>query len=123
MEEPKPVNIPHKPKTPAREAKKDLTGIKAQVQGIAKEYGWGEGEQWEALSWIIEKESGWRIDAQNPRSTAYSLFQFLDQTWKSYGCVKNNDIENVTRCGIKYIQKRYGTATEAKAHHLRKGWY
>lgn len=123
IEEPKPVNIPPKPKTIAREAKNDLLGIKTQVQSIAKEYGWGEGEQWEALSWIIQKESSWNINAQNKRSTAYSLFQFLDQTWKSYGCVKNNDVDNVTRCGIKYIQKRYGTPVEAKAHHLKKGWY
>ena len=121
--EPKPVNIPPKPKTLAREAKKPQSDIQKQVQSIAKEYGWGEGEQWEALSWIIQKESSWNPNAQNKRSTAYSLFQFLDQTWKSYGCVKNNDVDNVTRCGIKYIQKRYGTPVEAKAHHLKKGWY
>ena len=123
IEEPKPVNIPPKPKTIAREAKKPQSDIQKQVQSIAKEYNWGEGEQWEALSWIIQKESSWNINAQNKRSTAYSLFQFLDQTWKSYGCVKNNDVDNVTRCGIKYIQKRYGTPVEAKAHHLKKGWY
>ena len=123
IEEPKPVIVPPKPKTPAREAKKPQSDIQKQVQDIAKEYNWGEGEQWEALSWIIQKESSWNPNAQNKRSTAYSLFQFLDQTWKSYGCVKNNDVDNVTRCGIKYIQKRYGTPVGAKAHHLKKGWY
>lgn len=123
IEDPKPVNIPPKPKTIAREVKKPQSDIQKQVQSIAKEYNWGEGEQWEALSWIIQKESSWNINAQNKQSTAYSLFQFLDQTWKSYGCVKNNDVDNVTRCGIKYIQKRYGTPVEAKAHHLKKGWY
>lgn len=123
VEEPKPVNIPPKSKTFAREVKKPQSDIQKQVQSIAKEYGWGEDEQWEALSWIIQKESGWNINAQNKRSTAYSLFQFLDQTWKSYGCVKNNDVDNVTKCGIKYIQKRYGTPVEAKSHHLKKGWY
>jgi hypothetical protein len=121
--EPKPVNIPPKPKTPAREAISAKSDIKEQVQSIANQYGWGNGEQWEALYWIIQKESSWRVDAQNPTSTAFGLFQFLDQTWKSYGCIKNNDVENVTQCGIKYIKARYATPIEAKAHHIRKGWY
>ena len=110
-------------KTIVREVKKPQGDIQKQVQSIASEYGWGNGEQWEALSWIIQKESSWNPNAQNPTSTAYSLFQFLDKTWKSYGCVKNNDIDNVTHCGIKYIQKRYGTPTGAKEHHLLKNWY
>jgi len=121
--EPKPIQTTPKPKTLAREAKNDQSGIKEQVRNIASQYGWGDGEQWEALQWIIQKESSWNINAQNKKSTAYSLFQFLDQTWKSYGCIKNNDVENVTQCGIKYIKKRYGTPIEAKVHHICKGWY
>lgn len=138
---PKVINDTPQKKTIAREAKKQVSkkslqpqsdiprsetlqdSVKKQVQEIANEYDWGNGEQWEALSWIIQKESSWDINAQNKKSTAYSLFQFLDQTWKSYDCVKNNDVENVTRCGIKYIQKRYGSPIEAKLHHIRKGWY
>ncbi len=128
---PKVINDTPQKKTIVRRAKKEVvkkslqpqSDVQKQVQAIAGEYGWGNGEQWEALSWIIQKESGWRVDAQNPKSTAFSLFQFLDQTWKSYGCVKNNEVENVTRCGIKYIQKRYGSPIGAKAFHLKKGWY
>lgn len=121
--EPKPVNIPPKLKTLAREAKKDLTGVKAQVQSITNEYGWGKGEQWEALSWIIQKESSWNPNAQNPKSTAYGLFQFLDMTRKNYNCPKTTDVEVQTRCGIKYIQARYKTPLEAQKFHQRKGWY
>jgi hypothetical protein len=121
--EPKPVNIPPKPKTLAREAKNDQIAIKEQVRSIASQHGWGDGEQWEALQWIIQKESSWNINAQNKRSTAYSLFQFLDQTWKSYGCVKNNEIDNVTRCGIKYIKARYKLPTNAVDFHKKKGYY
>lgn len=51
--EPEPVNIPPKPKTPPREAILPQSDIQKQVQSIANEYGWGNGEQWEALSWII----------------------------------------------------------------------
>lgn len=114
---------PVEAKTPARKAKKDPTGIKAQVQGIAKEYGWGEGKQWEALSWIIQKESGWRVDAQNPKSTAYGLFQWLDSTRKAYNCPKTTDVAIQTHCGIKYIKARYKTPLEAKKFHQSKGWY
>ena len=121
--EPEPTpNIP-KPKTPAREVKKDLTAIQKQVQGIAKEHGWGEGEQWEALSWIIQKESSWNPTAQNKTSTAYGLFQWLDATRQNYNCPKTADVEMQTRCGIKYIQARYRTPTEAQKFHQRKGWY
>jgi SLT domain-containing protein len=93
------------------------------VQGIAKEYGWGEGEQWEALSWIIQKESSWNLNAQNPKSTAYGLFQHLDMTRKNYNCPKTANVEVQTHCGIKYIKARYKTALEAKKFHQSKGWY
>lgn len=121
--EPKPVNIPPKPKTLPKEAKKDPTGIKAQVQSIANEYNWGEGEQWEALSWIIHKESSWNPNAQNKTSTAYGLFQFLDMTRKNYNCPKTADVEVQTHCGIKYIEKRYKDPVNAKKFHQSKGWY
>jgi muramidase (phage lysozyme) len=75
------------------------------------------------LSWIIQKESSWNNNAQNKTSTAYGLFQFLDKTWAGYKCTKTSDIEIQTKCGIKYIQARYGTPTKARAFHLRKGYY
>ena len=121
--EPKPVNIPPKPKTPPREAILPQSDIQKQVQSIANEYGWGEGEQWEALSWIIQKESGWKPNAQNKTSTAYGLFQFLDMTRTSYNCPKTADVEIQTKCGIRYIQARYGTPLEAQKFHQRKNWY
>ena len=94
-----------------------------QVQSIAEQYGWGTGEQWEALSWIIFKESSWNNNAQNKTSTAYGLFQFLDKTWSGYKCTKTSDIEIQVKCGIKYIQARYKTPTGAKAHHIINNWY
>ena len=121
--EPKPVNIPPKPKTIAREAKKPQSDIQKQVQSIAKEYGWGEGEQWEALSWIIQKESSWNPNAQNPKSTAYGLFQFLDMTRKNYNCPKTADVDVQTRCGMRDIQARYKTPVGAKIFWQKNKWY
>jgi hypothetical protein len=121
--EPKPIQSTPKPKTLAREAKKEQITIKEQVRAIASHHGWGDGKQWEALSWIIYKESSWNPTAQNPKSTAYGLFQWLDMTRKNYNCPKTADIAIQTECGIKYIKARYGTPTGAKAHHLLKNWY
>jgi hypothetical protein len=121
--EPKPVNIPPKPKTLAREAKNDQSGIKEQVRSIASQHGWGDGKQWEALDWIIHKESSWNPTAQNPKSTAYGLFQWLDMTRKAYNCPKTADVAIQTECGIKYIKARYKTPVEAKKFHQVKGYY
>lgn len=138
---PKVINDTPQKKTIAREAKKQVSkkslqpqsdiprsetpqdSVKKQVQDIANEYGWGEGEQWEALSWIIQKESGWRVNAQNPKSTAFGLFQHLDGTRKSYNCPKTSDIRVQTECGIRYINARYGVPTNAVDFHKKKGWY
>lgn len=120
---PKPIQSTPKPKTLAREAKNDQSGIKEQVRNIASQHGWGDGEQWEALQWIIQKESSWKPTAQNKTSTAFGLFQWLDGTRKSYNCPKTADVTIQTECGIKYIKARYKTPVEAKKFHQAKGWY
>ena len=128
---PKVINYTPQKKTIAREAKKEVvkkslqpqSDVQKQVQAIAGEYGWGTGEQWEALSWIIQKESSWNPNAQNPKSTAYGLFQHLDMTRKNYNCPKTADVEIQTRCGIKYIQARYKTPTGARQFWTQNKWY
>ena len=127
----KVINDTPQKKTLAKEVKKQVSkksllpqsDIQRQVQDIANEYGWGTGEQWEALSWIIQKESGWRVDAQNPTSTAFGLFQHLDGTRKSYNCPKTTDIRIQTECGIRYIQARYKTPTGARQFWNQNKWY
>lgn len=121
--EPKPIQTTSKPKTIAREAIFVKSDIKEQVRAIASQHGWGEGEQWEALQWIIQKESSWNPTAQNPKSTAYGLFQWLDGTRKAYNCPKTADVTIQTECGIKYIKARYETPIKAKQFHQVKGWY
>lgn len=73
--------------------------------------------------WLIGKESGCRPTAQNPTSTAYGIFQFLDSTWASVGCVKTPDPVEQMRCGTKYVMQRYGSWAGARSFHLRSGWY
>jgi hypothetical protein len=78
--------------------------VVAQVRKAAAAHGWGSGAEWNALSWLISHESSWNPRAQNPVSTAYGLFQFLN-------CVPL-DSEILTRRGwLTYDQVRPGDET------------
>ncbi len=83
---------------------------------------WGL-DQWDAMYKLIMSESGFNNNAQNSRSTAYGLFQFLDSTWSHYGCVKTNDVDIQIDCGVKYIKARYGSPSQAMQYHLAMGFY
>lgn len=96
--------------------------VQSAVRGVANGYGWGSGRQWDSLSKLINKESSWNPNAQNPTSTAYGLFQFLNSTWGSYGA-KTSDPAGQARAGMKYIQQRYGDPEKAWAFHKKHNWY
>lgn len=95
---------------------------KSLAQGMAAQYGW-TGAQWAALDALIQKESSWNPNAQNPTSTAYGLFQFLNSTWSGVGAVKTSDPGGQINAGLKYISQRYGTPSAAWAFHQRNNWY
>lgn len=76
-----------------------------------------------AMDEIILRESGGNWLAQNRTSTAFGMFQFLDSTWKGYGCTKTiNPLEQI-ECGIKYVKGRYGTPVNALAFWERNHYY
>lgn len=93
------------------------------VRGVAARYGWNEGREWEALYKLIQKESSWNPNAQNPTSTAYGLFQFLNGTWAGTGVRKTSDVEGQATAGLQYISQRYGTPAKAWAFHQKNNWY
>lgn len=99
------------------------TGNQAAVQAVAAQYGWGSGPQWDALVRVINRESGFNNTAQNPTSTAYGMFQFLDSTWSGYGTRKTSDPSAQANAGLRYIEARYGTPAAAFAHEQTAGWY
>lgn len=73
--------------------------------------------------WLISHESGCRPTAQNPSSTAYGIFQFLDGTWANVGCVKTSDPVEQMRCGQNYVMKRYGSWAAVRAFWEVRHWY
>jgi hypothetical protein len=93
------------------------------IQRTAAQFGWGGGSQYSALQWIIQHESGGRPNAQNPTSTAYGLFQFLNGTWASTGIGKTSDPSLQSLAGMRYISSRYGSPAAAKAFWQAHGWY
>lgn len=98
-------------------------GIRDIVKSAAATRGWGDGRQWDALQWVIGRESGWNPNAQNPTSTAYGLGQFLDSTWASVGIPKTSDPRLQSEALMRYIAQRYGSPVAAQAFWGRSGWY
>lgn len=96
--------------------------VQSAVRGVAAGYGWGSGRHWDSLSKLISKESSWNPNAQNPTSTAYGLFQFLNSTWGSYGA-KTSNPTGQAQAGMKYIKARYGDPEKAWAFHKKNNWY
>lgn len=85
-------------------------------------FGWG-GNQLGALRELVNRESGWNPTAQNPTSTAFGLFQFLDSTWAGTGIRKTTDPVRQIIAGLRYIRKRYGSPLAALSFHNRNNWY
>jgi phage-related protein/SLT domain-containing protein len=95
----------------------------AAVQAAAQAYGWGSGAEWTALQYIVSHESGFNPTAQNPTSTAFGMFQFLDSTWGSVGGSKTSDPGIQAALGMKYIQSRYGDPINAQSFWNSHHWY
>lgn len=82
----------------------------------------GLGGQWGAFDSLVNSESGWNNRAQNPKSTAYGIGQFLDSTWRSYG-KKTSDPKTQILNMIKYVLGRYGSPANAWRFKQQHGWY
>lgn len=99
----------------------DKAEVKAYVkQETIKRFGI---EFWPSMFELVFNESGFNILAQNPESTAFGMFQFLDTTWEGYNCEKTVRLEKQVKCGLDYIEKRYGDPDKAMAFWNENNWY
>lgn len=79
---------------------------------------------YEDLNWIINHESGWRVNATNPSSGAYGLGQALPgnkmasagKDWKANAITQLKWVKS-------YIKGRYGNAANAKHFWQTHNWY
>ncbi len=82
-----------------------------------------------AMQWLIQKESGGRTTAKNPRSSAFGLGQLLKGNRQRYAAklgIQNPDTTDYNeqlRMMQQYITDRYGSPEKAQEFHRRKGWY
>jgi hypothetical protein len=95
------------------------------VRTLAAQRGWGSGAEWNSLRALIMGESGFNSNAQNPTSSAYGIFQFLDSTWGSVGASKTSDPWAQTIAGLTYIAGSYGDPINAYAKWSGRSphWY
>lgn len=82
-----------------------------------------EEDQWYANE-IIKKESEWRVNAQNPYSSAYGLPQCMISDHPECGTQewKTNPVTQL-RWFYNYCKDRYGSVQGAYNHKVAKGWY
>jgi hypothetical protein len=67
-------------------------------------------------------ESGWRIDADNPTSSAYGIPQALTEL-HDLPADYMTSAESQIRWGLEYIQDAYGTPCSAWSFKSGHGWY
>jgi hypothetical protein len=99
------------------------TALQRMAYEVAQNYGWTSPGQWQALVELVNRESSWNPAADNPTSTAYGLFQFLDSTWAGTGIRRTSDPMQQIIAGLRYIQSRYGSPAAALAFHDSHNWY
>jgi murein DD-endopeptidase MepM/ murein hydrolase activator NlpD len=101
----------------------NVAGNKAIVKQMSAARGWGQ--YWDSLYALLMGESAFNNNAQNPTSSAYGLFQFLDSTWGGVGGHKTSDPRLQTQYGLDYIAKSYGNPGNAYAKWKGRSphWY
>lgn len=95
------------------------SAVVAQVKNAASKYGWNKGKQWDAIDWIVNKESSWNPYAKNPGSSAAGLFQKMQSV---HGLVEPTAYGQAV-WGLNYIKGRYGNPVAAKNFHQSHGYY
>lgn len=103
------------------------TGVPAEgpVQDYAKRllaaYGWAS--QWFAFNDIVMRESGWRVNAQNP-SGAYGIPQALPgDKMASAGADWRTNPYTQLRWMMGYLRSRWGSPDAADANERANHWY
>ena len=72
---------------------------------------------------IIDKESKWDPLAQNPKSTAFGIGQFLNSTWGLVDHTKTKNPYDQIDAMIKYVKVIYGDGCSAWDFRYKRGWY
>jgi hypothetical protein len=91
------------------------------ARALLPEYGFSS-DQFSCLDSLYVSESDWRIDADNPTSSAYGIPQALTQMHELPADYMTS-AEAQIRWGLEYIQDSYGTPCSAWSFKQGNGWY
>lgn len=104
--------------------RKKLEGTPKEVAlNLLPDHGWGEG-QFTCLEKLWNKESRWKVNADNPSSSAYGIPQALPgNRMAAYGSDWRTNPVTQIKWGLDYIENTYGSPCSAWGHSQAKGWY
>jgi hypothetical protein len=93
------------------------------ARALLVEFGFSS-DQFSCLDPLWTGESGWRINADNPSSSAYGIPQALPGSKMSTAGPDwaTNPVTQI-RWGLGYIQERYGSPCGAWSFKQGHGWY
>lgn len=99
-------------------------GARATARDLAaSRYGWGDGE-FQCLSNLWQKESGWSYTAYNASSGATGIPQALPGSkMASAGSDWETNAATQISWGLDYIQRGYGSPCSAWGHSQALNWY
>lgn len=107
----------------ARTEQLDTGDPRSIAQALLGEFGFS-ADQFGCLDSLWTRESGWRVNADNPSSSAYGIPQALPGSkMASAGPDWATNPETQIRWGLGYIQDRYGSPCGAWSHSQSNGWY
>ena len=107
----------------ARTEQLDTGDPRSIAQALLGEFGYS-ADQFGCLDSLWTRESGWRVNADNPSSSAYGIPQALPGSkMASAGPDWATNPETQIRWGLGYIQDRYGSPCGAWSHSESYGWY
>ena len=99
----------------------DVHEIARQILENKFSYG---ADQYACFDWIIDRESGWNVHAQNASSGAYGLPQSLPGSKMASVAAdwRDNPATQII-WGVQYMKTRYGSPCDAKSHWESHGNY
>jgi hypothetical protein len=120
-ERPKPQPKPAKQKQKEKEKEVVYTDPRDIGRALLPEYGFS-ADQFACLDALYVSESDWRVDADNPTSSAYGIPQALTSMHElPPGYMTDAEVQ--IRWGLEYIQDSYGTPCSAWEFKQSNNWY
>lgn len=90
-------------------------------KALLPEFGFGQ-DQFGCLDRLFVSESNWRVDADNPTSSAYGIPQALTELHDLPDDYLTNPVTQI-RWGLRYIERRYGSPCNAWSFKQGNNWY